>query len=190
MRRFFWNKKNIVSVQNDVGLKRSISVIKRLSMTWLTSCVFVCFCCFHEVINFIYFSKSGGIGPLGHLFIILAAIIHGYLAFTLIILWKICSSLLLSINVQSLLKQTAVCQTVTTHLISLFSIDNLYKSQPVVPKNYRHLREPYIGNFICYREIRNSSLLIKTHYSVSTFFTEAKLEFPNKVYPRSGYYWQ
>lgn len=124
-------------------------------------------------------------------FIILAAIVHGYLAFTLIILWKLCSSLLLSVNVQSLLKTNcSVCQTVTTHLISLFSIDNLYKSQPVVPKNYRHLREPYIGNFICYREIRNSSLLIKTHYSVSTFFTEAKLEFPNKVYPRSGYYWQ
>lgn len=69
----FWDvsseiNKNIVSVQNDVGLKRSISVIKRFSMTWLTSCVFVCFCCFHDAINFIYFSKSGGIGPLGHLF--------------------------------------------------------------------------------------------------------------------------
>lgn len=109
----FWDvsseiKKNIVSVQNDVGLKRSISVIKRFSMTWLTSCVFVCFVVFMKS-SILFISPNRVV--LVHLvifFIILAAIVNGYLAFTLIILWKLCSSLLLSVNVQSLLKQTAV----------------------------------------------------------------------------------
>lgn len=50
-----------------------------------------------------------------------------------------------------------------------------------MPKNYRHLREPYIGNFICYREIRNSSLLIKTHYSVSSFSQKQNLNFQTRL---------
>lgn len=63
------------------------------------SCVFVCFCCFYEVINFIYFFKLGGIGLFGYFFIILVVIIYGYFVFILIILWKICLLLLFFVNV-------------------------------------------------------------------------------------------